>query len=113
MSTKKGLEEQLREASIEGKIEVVEKLLLLGAHVNGTDEEHGWSSLMLACRVGHAKVVKILVSAGAHVNDQKKDGTSSLMLACRYGHTEVVRILVSAGAHVNDQDKVSSNSPAQ
>ena len=38
--------------------------------------QNGWSSLMLACRVGHAKVVRILVSAGAHVNDQKKVSTS-------------------------------------
>ena len=30
------------------------------------------SSLMLVCRGGHAEVVKILVSAGAHVNDQDK-----------------------------------------
>eukprot|EP00731_Ephydatia_muelleri_P001789 Em0001g1789a len=67
---------------------------------------NGWSSLMEACRVGHAEVVRILVSAGAHVNDQDKNGWSSLMMACRNGHAEVVRILVSAGAHVNDQDKI-------
>eukprot|EP00731_Ephydatia_muelleri_P026577 Em0018g677a len=65
----------------------------------------GWSSLMEACMNGNAEVVRILVSAGAHVNDQNKDGWSSLMRACRYGHAEVVRILVSAGAHVNDKDK--------
>eukprot|EP00731_Ephydatia_muelleri_P001266 Em0001g1266a len=99
------LEEQLREASGEGNIEGVKKLLQLGAHVDGTDED-GSSSLMLACRYVHAEVVRILVSAGSHVNDQDKHGTSSLMEACRNGHAEVVRILVSAGAHVNDQDKM-------
>ena len=30
------------------------------------------SSLMRACENGHAEVVKILVSAGAHVNDQNE-----------------------------------------
>ena len=32
--------------------------------------QDGWSSLMEACRYGHAEVMKILVSAGAHVNNQ-------------------------------------------
>ena len=32
--------------------------------------QNGWSSLMRACWNGHAEVVRILVSAGAHVNDQ-------------------------------------------
>ena len=34
--------------------------------------QYSWSSLMWACRYGHAEVVKILVSAGAPVNDHKK-----------------------------------------
>ena len=32
--------------------------------------QNGYSSLMDACRKGHAEVVKILISAGAHVNNQ-------------------------------------------
>ena len=35
----------------------------------------GWSSLMMACGKGHAEVVRILVSAGAHVNDQNEVST--------------------------------------
>ena len=34
--------------------------------------QDGSSSLMLACRYVHAEVVRILVSAGSHVNDQDK-----------------------------------------
>ena len=37
----------------------------------------GTSSLMRACRMGHAEVVKILVSAGAHVNDQDEVSSTS------------------------------------
>ena len=37
----------------------------------------GWSSLMRACMNGHAEVVKILLSAGAHVNDQNKVSSTS------------------------------------
>ena len=39
--------------------------------------QDGWSSLMEACRNGHAEVVRILVSAGAHVNDQDKVSSTS------------------------------------
>ncbi|KAL5510293.1 hypothetical protein EMCRGX_G005818, partial [Ephydatia muelleri] len=62
------------------------------------------SLLMMACRYGHAEVVRMLLSAGAHVNDQHENGESSLMMACWYGHAEVVKMLLSAGAHINDQN---------
>ena len=39
--------------------------------------QDGTSSLMLACRLGHVEVVRILVSAGAHVNDQDKVSSTS------------------------------------
>ena len=39
--------------------------------------QDGWSSLMRACYNGNAEVVKILVSAGAHVNDQDKVSSTS------------------------------------
>ena len=39
--------------------------------------QNGWSSLMEACRNGHAEFVRILVSAGAHVNDQNKVSSTS------------------------------------
>ena len=38
--------------------------------------QDGWSSLMLACMGGHAEVVRMLLSAGAYVNDQDKVCTS-------------------------------------
>ena len=39
--------------------------------------QDGWSSLMRACVYGHTEVVKILVSAGAHVNDHDKVSSTS------------------------------------
>ena len=39
--------------------------------------QNGSSSLMEACMNGHAEVVRILVSAGAHVNGQNKVSSTS------------------------------------
>ena len=39
--------------------------------------QHGYSSLMRACRYGNAGVARILVSAGAHVNHQKNVSSTS------------------------------------
>ena len=39
--------------------------------------QDGTSSLMRACWNDHAEVVKILVSAGAHVNHQNKVSSTS------------------------------------
>ena len=39
--------------------------------------QDGWSSLVEACTNGNAEVVKILVSAGAHVNYQNEVSSTS------------------------------------
>ena len=39
--------------------------------------QDGQSSLMRACRGGHVEVVRMLISAGAHVNDQSKVSSTS------------------------------------
>ena len=39
--------------------------------------QDGWSSLMWACKKGHAEVVRILISAGVHVNHQKEVSSTS------------------------------------
>ena len=39
--------------------------------------QNGTSSLMEACKYGHAEVVRILVSAGAYVNEQDKVSSTS------------------------------------
>ena len=39
--------------------------------------QNGTSSLMWACSNGRAEVVKILVSTGAHVNDQNRVSSTS------------------------------------
>ena len=54
---------------------------------------------------GHTEIAKALVTAGANLDVQDKDGSTALILAASDGHTEVTRALVSCGAQLNIRDK--------
>ena len=47
---------------------------------------------------GHAKVVKVLLKAGADIHARNDE---ALRLASKNGHTEVVKVLLEAGADVH------------
>jgi len=58
-----------------------------------------------ACEMGHIKVVKGLIAAGASVNDaQDRDGLSLLHWAAIGGHADVCQFLISAGIDIDGQD---------
>ncbi len=66
--------------------------------------EHGgayWTALQVASRKGHEKIVDILISNGAQVNDVIGFLGSSLQAAASEGHRNVMTKLIAAGAEVN------------
>jgi ankyrin repeat protein len=65
-------------------------------------EAGGSSALLFAAQVGDAESAKLLLSAGANVNDTAADGRSALVLATFAGHPDVANVLIEAGADVND-----------
>ena len=81
--------------------------------------KNGWTALMLASREGHDAIAKMLVEAGAQLNNEdkarpfdnrilyeiSKDGWTALMMASRYGHIAITDILVESGAQLNNKDK--------
>eukprot|EP01038_Epipyxis_sp_PR26KG_P006318 gene6318-8703_t len=50
--------------------------------------------LLLACWVGYADVVRLLLDLGSPLSDRNKNGNSSLLWACRLGHMDIVRLLL-------------------
>ena len=48
---------------------------------------------MRASLHGHTKIVRLLLEAGASVNNQNERGETALMFASEYGHTEIVKLL--------------------
>jgi ankyrin repeat protein len=53
---------------------------------------------MTAARTGRPAVVKLLLAAGARVDDKEWHGQTALMWAAAEGHSEVVQMLIDAGA---------------
>ncbi len=64
----------------------------------------GSTALMLAAQNGSAESARLLLAAGANVNDRAGDGKSSLVMAAFAGHTDVATLLLNAGADPNAAD---------
>ncbi len=59
------------------------------------------SGLRIASQDGHINGVKLLIKAGADLNQTRNDGSTSLFMASQNGHAKAVEILVKAGADLN------------
>ena len=55
------------------------------------DPVTGNTPLMYACAGGHEEVVRVLLEAGAHVEDHNENGHTPLMEAASAGHCTVAR----------------------
>ncbi|KAF5103596.1 hypothetical protein DV451_001336 [Geotrichum candidum] len=64
--------------------------------VNEVDKLNKWTALLYAASEGHAKTVKALIEANAHIDFLDEDGNSSLYYAVWEGHTECAQELVDA-----------------
>ena len=57
--------------------------------------------LYRAAEKGHVDVAKLLIKAGAIVNQASKDGESPLYIAASNGHVDLVKVIIEAGGDVN------------
>ena len=64
-------------------------------------EAGGSTALMFAAYAGDAESAKLLLAAGANVDDAAADGNSALVVATFAGFPAVARVLIDAGADVN------------
>ena len=53
---------------------------------------------MIAAKYGHIETAKLLISAGADINDINKYGETALMLAARNGQTDLAKLLIDSDA---------------
>ena len=101
----------LHYAAETGQVEVVSKLLAVGAKENqdyvNARNNFGSTPLMRTCYNGHVNVATYLVEHGANIHLQDEDGNTCLHFAAKTGHVEVVSKLLAVGAKEN-QDYVNA-----
>jgi ankyrin repeat protein len=81
----------LHMAAASGSVEIVQLLLMHGAHVDARDES-GMTPLWVAAISGYREIVEVLIAAGADVNAKNGSGSTVLDRA----HDPEVRALLSA-----------------
>ena len=90
---------------MEGKVREVRKWLERGEAVSQYDE-YGNTALHLAAEKGYRGVCKVLLDAGADVNQSNVSvGWTGLHYAAYEGHTDVLRMLLAHGAIPDIPDK--------
>ena len=69
--------------------------------LNYTVPRGGMTALLFAARSGDAESARLLVAAGADVNDALPDGASALIVAAHSGHRQAAMALLEKGANPN------------
>ena len=72
--------------------------------MNYTVLRGGSTPLLFAARSGDTGSARLLLAAGANVNDALPDGTSALVLAAHSGHGETAALLLEKGANPDSAD---------
>jgi uncharacterized protein len=64
----------------------------------------GFTALLFAAQQGDVESTRILLAAGADINDKAADGASALVIAAHSGHTALATFLLEKGADPNRAD---------
>lgn len=103
-------EQAMQEASLNGDLSMVSRMIAEGADVNATDPE-GRSALMYASFNGHNEVVSKLIEKGAIVSIRDAAGRTALLYASTGPFPETVKILLENNADPNIVDADEHFSP--
>ncbi len=97
-------DEQIIDASANGNITLIKKLIISGVNINSTGSFNRCTALMWAAYKNDLEIVKKLISSGADVNIKDNNSWVALIGASFRGHLAIVIELILAGADVDAQD---------
>ena len=103
-------DQTLRDASLEGRIDLVVAAVDQGARIDATDAD-GRTALMYAAFNGHAECVRWLLERGAAVGARENVGRTALMFASSGPFPETAQILLEYGSNPNDADEYEGWTP--
>ena len=102
------IERQLYDACAQnGSFEKAKTITLTNPNLSISFKNDGdWTALHMACHLGHADIVELLLSHFPNIDPNIGDNSNRtpLLLACQGGHIKVAKILV-------DDDRVDINRP--
>lgn len=84
-------------ASSKGQFKKVQQLIDQGVDLNIKDE-HGRTSLMLACKYNHPKIVQLLIDSGVNVNIRDNDDYSAYFYTNKL---DIKELLLDAGEDIH------------
>ncbi len=84
--------------------EFVEMILDLGAEINASSDDRGYTAVMDAVWRGNEKITKYLISKGADLNTINKEGQNNLILAVGANRESLVKLLAENGANPDVKD---------
>ena len=88
----------LHSAAMEGKTEVVQKLITLGQDINAKDA-NGTTPLHGAALEGQLDTAELLLQKGADANLEDENGNTPLFMASFHEHAALMDLLKSHGGH--------------
>jgi ankyrin repeat protein len=98
---------ELMKACWSGDVKMVQRYIDRGGNVNYQQPEKRYTCLSAASESGHARVVALLLDAGAKKEKAYRNGKVPLHFACSRGHVNVVVALLDAGARIEARDNWS------
>ena len=94
-------------AARQGDLDLANRLVANGAHVNSGTGFPNQTPLNEAAENGRVEMVRFLLAHGANVNRGTFETPPPLWAAAKHGYVDVVKILLDRGAVVNDRKKIS------
>ena len=97
-------QQNIFDACRNGNLDTVKKLHLINPSIINSEEDNGYSALVLACYYGHEDIVAFLVDKVKDLNNQTSYG-SPLMAATVKGYDNSVDILLKNKVNPNITDE--------
>jgi ankyrin repeat protein len=103
-------DQTLRDASLEGRIDVMVAAVKDGARINAIDAD-GRTALMYAAFNGHTECVQWLLERGAAEGARESVGRTALMFASSGPFPGTVQLLLESGSNPDDADEYEGWTP--